>query len=130
MVKNCNISEFIVVVENFSLEKILDKFQPEPNSGCWISGVPGARRYINFYAMAMCIGAHRVAWILKNQRPIPPGKSVLHKCDTSRCANPDHLFLGTQQDNVRDAMAKGIQERSISALRRWHRRGRSKNKVS
>lgn len=37
---------------------------------------------------------------------IPEGMYVLHKCDTPRCINPDHLFLGTALDNARDRQAK------------------------
>jgi DNA invertase Pin-like site-specific DNA recombinase len=33
--------------------------------------------------------------------------SVLHKCDVRNCVNPDHLFIGTQLDNMRDCKAKG-----------------------
>ena len=50
--------------------------------------------------------AHRVAWMLAHG-PIPRGMNVLHRCDVPRCVNPDHLFLGTQHDNVRDMIAKG-----------------------
>jgi DNA invertase Pin-like site-specific DNA recombinase len=39
--------------------------------------------------------------------PVPPGMHVCHRCDTPACVRPDHLFLGTQQDNIRDAAQKG-----------------------
>lgn len=49
---------------------------------------------------------HVVAWEHANG-PIPPGKCVMHKCDTRLCFAEDHLILGTQQDNVSDMDAKG-----------------------
>lgn len=52
--------------------------------------------------------AHRVAWELTNG-PIPAGQKVLHRCDNRRCCRPDHLFLGTQLDNIADMVAKGRQ---------------------
>jgi hypothetical protein len=50
--------------------------------------------------------AHRVSWLLANG-PIPEGGHVLHSCDTPRCVNPKHLFLGDQDANMKDAAAKG-----------------------
>jgi hypothetical protein len=49
--------------------------------------------------------AHRVAWVLTNGS-IPVGLRALHHCDNPPCVRPDHLFLGTQRDNLRDASSK------------------------
>ena len=50
--------------------------------------------------------AHRVAWEMKNG-PIPDDLQVLHRCDRRMCVRVDHLFVGTNQDNHDDMMAKG-----------------------
>lgn len=50
--------------------------------------------------------AHRVAWEL-TYGPIPDGLFVCHHCDNRTCCRPDHLFLGTCQDNHDDAKRKG-----------------------
>lgn len=52
------------------------------------------------------IKAHRAAWVRK-YGPIPNGLFVLHKCDVRSCVNTEHLFLGTQSDNMTDMVAKG-----------------------
>ncbi len=48
---------------------------------------------------------HRVSYELAYGE-IPLGLSVLHHCDTPNCVRPDHLFLGTQDDNIKDCAAK------------------------
>lgn len=47
----------------------------------------------------------RISWILA-YGAIPDNLWVLHKCDNRKCVNPEHLFLGTQQDNIKDMIIK------------------------
>src|SRR3990167_8449978 len=50
--------------------------------------------------------AHRQAYV-KAFGEIPAGKYVYHKCDNKKCVNPEHLFIGTQLQNMQDCKAKG-----------------------
>ena len=49
---------------------------------------------------------HRASWRLFKSE-VPGGLFVLHKCDNPICVNPNHLFLGTQSDNLKDMWIKG-----------------------
>lgn len=76
-------------------------------SGCWIwTGAKNSYGYGDCVFLGKRTNASRAAWILKNGEPTE-GMVVCHSCDNPVCVNPDHLWLGTQGDNVRDCVAKG-----------------------
>lgn len=88
-------------------ERFDDMYCPEPNSGCWLWTASVRHRYGSIRTSSTkCSSAHRVSWEL-HHGPIPEGICVLHRCDTPTCVNPDHLFLGTQLDNIKDRDQKG-----------------------
>lgn len=51
--------------------------------------------------------APQVAWELRHGEPFPEAMRACHTCDNPPCCNPAHIWPGTQQDNIRDAVAKG-----------------------
>lgn len=83
----------------------------QKSDGCWLwiaggDGKTGYGRIREGRAGRPTLLAHRVAWEL-TFGPIPDGLFVCHHCDTPRCVRPDHLFLGTSDDNNKNAAAKG-----------------------
>lgn len=97
-----------------SLARFLDKIAPEPNCGCWLWTAGMDRHGYGKFTMAgqrTHIPAHRASWLLHNGE-VPSGLFVLHRCDVRSCVNPDHLFLGTNDDNMADMVAKGRSPRS------------------
>lgn len=76
-----------------------------PNS-CWLwAGYRNRSGYGQVSAHCKHMLAHRVSWEI-HHGPVPDGLFVLHHCDVPSCVNPDHLWLGTHTDNMRDMSKK------------------------
>lgn len=88
-------------------ERFAEKHRLSEN-GCWEwTATKDAAGYGHFgIASSVSANAHRVSYEL-HVGPIPEGIMVCHRCDNPSCVNPQHLFLGTGQDNMMDRQSKG-----------------------
>lgn len=81
---------------------------------CWIwEGLLSPQGYGRFYVGRRSLPAHRVAYQI-SERTLSRNEFACHKCDNPACVRPDHIFIGTQKDNVDDMMKKG---RQVSGLK-------------
>lgn len=93
------------------VKALLQKRIERTDGGCLLwQGAVGQKGYGRIQFMGKPRQANRLAYEIFIGS-IPVGLWVLHRCDTPRCVNPSHLFLGTCQDNNRDKSDKGRQSR-------------------
>jgi hypothetical protein len=89
----------------------------DKTAGCWLwVGSKDADGYGTLKRQRKSWRAHRLSYELYCG-PIPPEIYVLHRCDNPSCVRPDHLFLGTNDDNMRDMVQKG---RQAAGDGHWH----------
>lgn len=75
-------------------------------NGCLIFAGGPQHKYGQLQVNNRAVLAHRISYE-QHIGPIPEGLLVLHRCDTPRCIEPSHLFLGTPKDNTQDMLSKG-----------------------
>lgn len=76
---------------------------------CWIDTSGNGKRYGKIKkggGVRKDLDSHVAAYLVW-KGDIPKGMLVCHTCDVPRCCNPDHLYLGTAQDNANDRMNRG-----------------------
>jgi len=92
-------------------ESILDKIVTTLPSLCWEwTGYKDKNGYGQIGINNKIYYTHRIVYELINGS-IPSNLSILHHCDNPSCCNPNHLFLGTRADNIKDMVSKGRQSK-------------------
>lgn len=91
-------------IGNDFLERMFDRWIPEPNSGCflWVASQTSAG-----YGNCRAGYAHRLSYESEHGEGSAAGLLVRHRCDNPCCVNPDHLVVGTHSDNARDKIERG-----------------------
>lgn len=99
-----------------AIERFNTKYTVDKSTGCWLwTACKTEDGYGSLSVWPKRLRAHR--WSYQHHvGEIPDGMCVCHKCDNPICVNPDHLFLGTHQDNMADRNRKGRQHRPQGEL--------------
>ncbi len=93
------------------LERLMERVVVDPTTVCWNwTGKLMHHGYGRMELGGKQMYAHRASWAI-HQREVPEGKILCHHCDNRRCVNPEHMYVGTAQDNSNDAVERDRLER-------------------
>jgi hypothetical protein len=98
------IQDTIVTEEH--LRRFWANVDVNPSNGCWEWRT--AKKHNHYGKMSIFnifMRANRLS-LLFHGVEIPEGMMALHHCDNKPCVNPDHLYVGTRKDNIRDMIAR------------------------
>jgi hypothetical protein len=87
-------------------KRFWSKVNKNAPNGCWEWTGSNTHGYGQIWVNGRLHRANRVSYEI-HFGEIPDGLFVCHKCDNPACINPDHLFLGTNSDNMKDCSLKG-----------------------
>lgn len=96
-------------------ERFWEKVHKTDACWIWIAGVNrhGYGKFGRGGDKGPTVGAHRISWEI-TAGPVPEGLFVCHTCDMPPCVNPEHLYLGTPQENSGDMVARGRHPRDVA----------------
>jgi hypothetical protein len=89
-------------------QRLLEKRTIDPDRGCWeFTGAKTGLGYGTIKYNAHMVLVHRLSMYIYKGFSLTDKSFCCHSCDNKKCFNPDHIFLGTCKDNVRDCIKKG-----------------------
>lgn len=91
-----------------AVERFISKFIVDKKSGCWVWSGPVSKDGYGIFRESSDIksmAAHRASYRIFRGK-IKEGMFICHKCDNPPCVNPDHLYVGTPQDNSNDMVKR------------------------
>lgn len=118
-----NLSQMPLDVNERLRERFWSKVRKlDGDDTCWLwTGAGRGNGYGAIKVSGVTLDAHVVSWRIENNGiVIPDGMLIAHRCDVRLCVRPDHLFLATPSENMRDARDKGRLHDSWSVGEKAH----------